>query len=443
MKSFRKYLILALAVVLGGFASCNKVDYPDRFASTDGKPTVDYIRYADKDLFIEQGYMNEVVCFVGSNLRSVKEVWFNDQQASLNTSYITDNTLLVSIPKNQPTKQTDMAYLIASADTVKVPFKVLPPSPAATSMSCEYAKPGTQATIYGEYFIDLEYVRFQGLDATVYVDDEALLTYDATAISLIIPEGAESGQVIVKTNSGESAAMFQYQDQRGLLFDFDGKTGLGNHGWHNMTITSGATDGISGEYLQLGDGSSALDGDGQWDDSHFSFEYWPGNWEDPETFTAPDGVLLTDLADFSSWSSMAYKFELCIPAENPWCGNAMQIIPGGVDMVSYGAAGAVSAIDGTILGGCNNTYISGNEVPRALYRPWNNADGSYDTDGKWITVTVPMSDFKYGYDGSTATGDLSPSSFTSLCLFVCGGGVSGTTSAPVLKIDNIRAVPIK
>ena len=100
MKSTIKYLggFLSAAIVLGGLASCQKMDYPDRFTATEGLPSVDYVRYAAQDVFISQAFMDEVLCVVGDNLRSVHDVLFNDQKAILNTSYITDHTLIVSVP---------------------------------------------------------------------------------------------------------------------------------------------------------------------------------------------------------------------------------------------------------------------------------------------------------------------------------------------------------
>ena len=141
MKSINRIITgLSAVLALASFAACDSIDYPDRYKVADGKPTVYSVRYADKDVNITQAYMDEVVCLLGKNLRSVVELWFNDQQATLNTSYITDNTLLVSVPKNMPAVQTDKIYMITSAsDTVTFDFAVLPPVPKVNSMSNEWA----------------------------------------------------------------------------------------------------------------------------------------------------------------------------------------------------------------------------------------------------------------------------------------------------------------
>ena len=122
----------------------------------------------------------------------------------------------------------------------------------------------------------------------------------------------------------------------------------------------------------------------------------------------------------------------------------MQLIVAGVDQVTGGGEGVVD-IDGNITGGANNMFISGGGkpmAPRALYIPWK-ASGSFDTGDKWITVTVPYTSFVYNSDGTSNSYDIKPETFTSLTIFVWSGGVTGTACQPIIKIDNIRAVPIK
>ena len=87
--------------------------------------------------------------------------------------------------------------------------------------------------------------------------------------------------------------------------------------------------------------------------------------------------------------------------------------------------------------------MTDNTNPRALYRPWTTT-GSYDTGGKWITVTLPLSSsLIYGWDGSLSSGQITPDTFASLWMFVASGGIEGTECTPIIKVDNIRIVPNK
>ena len=74
--------------------------------------------------------MRSTVCVVGENLRSVTELFFNDQPAVLNTSYMTDHTLIVTVPNEIPDLVTDKIYFVTqSKDTVAYDFHVIIPAP--------------------------------------------------------------------------------------------------------------------------------------------------------------------------------------------------------------------------------------------------------------------------------------------------------------------------
>ncbi len=418
-----KYII-GLAAVAIGLSSCDKVDYPDRYRAAEGVPEVYSIRYADRDLTITGAYMDEIVCLLGKNLRSVNELWFNDQQATLNTSYITDNTLIVAVPKVLPKVQTDKMYLInAAKDTVSVDFKVLPPIPVVSSMSFEYAEPGETVTVTGSYFYEPLTVEFTGAEATKISN----ITF--TSFDVEVPAGAQPGKVKVSTESGTGQSSFYWKDDRGLLFTFD--DARGNHGWHNQTIQSDANS-FSGNYLQLYSDGVVLAADGtDWADTGYHFEYWPGNWNSPETFDDPEGVKLNDIVDFSDFSNMAIKFEMRIPADHPWTGCPMQIYFASTDMVTLGTG--------------NNTFFHDETIslPRALYMPWAET-GSFDTAGKWITVTLPIAtEFVWYWDGTKATGQLKADTFAGMEIFFASGQAAGSPCTPMVQIDNIRAVPVK
>lgn len=427
-------LYAATALTLGfGLSACE--DEPDKFELADGKPTVYYVRPVNveaADSLLTAAYMGNNVCIVGENLRSVYRLLFNDQEATLNNSYITDNTLLVQVPNEIPGEVTNTMYLInRNRDTVKFDFSVLVPAPTITAMSCEYAPAGSVATLVGDYFVDDPNVPLK-----LYVGDtEATIkSISKGAIDFVVPDVAEA-PLKVTNIYGEATSSFHYKDSRGLLFDFDGVTGLGNHGWHAQVIETDET-AITGNFLRLGGADVAMSEDGAWDDGHFSFEYWPGQWTTPQEYTG-DGILLTDLADFSDWKNMSLKFEFYVPSANPWMAGSMQLIVAGRDKVTL--AGGLDVF-GDEVPGANNTFFNGTELPRGLYTPWY-PSGSFDTGDEWITVTVPYANFIYGSDGTIATGSLTADDFTSLTIFVWSGGYTGTECHPILKLDNIRAVP--
>lgn len=433
---------MLLAAAALGFASCE--DYPDAFELADGVPTVQYVRYADRDVLIEQAYMGEVVCFVGENLCSVRELFFNDQKAVLNTSFMTENTLVAAVPGNLPKVKTDKVYMITKGqDTLAVDFKVMMPAPQIKSMSCEFQQPGTDVTVYGNYFAEPMTVTFEdgnGAEVTSFK------SVSMTEITFTIPADAKPGKIKVETESGLARSPFSYYDFcDGLITDFDGPldkngnptstNGVVPQGW-NFSGTYSSEGGILGNYVEL-KSANPMSADGAWNED-FKIDFWCGTWDgDPMDNMSGPGVPICNIIDFSNFQNMALKFELYIPSSNPWMAGAMQLIFCSADKAANDSWQ-------------NNTFVhssagdpAGLDLCRGLYRPWE-ATGSFDTGDKWITVTVPFSEFTYNSDGTSGAVPLSkPEDFATFVIWPWSGGVIGTECTPVFRIDNLRAVPTK
>lgn len=445
---------MALVAAGAGFTSCE--DEPDKYEVTGGTPTIDYVRPVDaasKDSLLTAASLNNTICIVGRNLRSVTQINFNDQSAVLNTSYMTDNTIIVTVPKAIPNEVSDKIYFITSKqDTVAYDFKTIVPAPTINSMSNEWAAPGEEVTIKGDYFLD-----YDNSHLTIKVGDNYTIPYEdlkitQNSIRFNMPEDMPKHEPItITTINGTTKAGFRYMDNRGMLFDFDtpwkeGGEVLGNNGWHNRTITSDGTS-LSGNYMVLGE--TAMGSDGKWNDGNFSFEYWPGSWQDPETYSSRPRM--QDLADFSDWKNMSLKFEMCIPKDNSWSAAPMQIYFGSVAQVSLGNAG-VKDIYGNVLAGANNTFLKEQgKLARAIYMPWQNTeDKLYNTEGKWVTVTIPLANFIYDFDGNKGLSYSGVNDFSAFNIFIVKGAYNdanvfptGVDCNPIIKIDNIRVVPNK
>jgi hypothetical protein len=444
-KTFGRVLVTGVAI-LSLFAMQSCKDEPDKYESTGGTPTIHYIRPADvnaKDSLLVQASPQMVIAMVGDNLRSIKRMFFNDLEAVLNSSYMTDNTLIVSVPKDIPGVVSDKITMITTdQDTVYYDFHVVIPGPSPTSMSNEWAKAGEEVTIYGNYFIDDPNVPLSVIfPGNVVVTDFTSMSY--SALTFVMPEVASEGPVSVKSVYGTQEAPFHYKDTRGMLFSFDDPT-FHNHGWNGHEATTDET-ALDGNFLMMGNGTAVL-AESTWDEKNFSFVYWPGDdWGAVETYkTSPR---LCDVVDFSDWENMSIKFEVNIPKEHPWTNCALQILFAGVDQVTNRDAGV--DVYGNTIAAANNAYYTRATNPnlRALYRPWDDtAAKTYDTDGKWVTVTLPIAtSFRYASDGTVPTDavKLDKNSFASLWLFVQGGGVYGEECTPIIKIDNVRVVPNK
>ena len=431
-----KYLnrILTAMAISVGFLAVSCEDQPDAFVPTEGVPSVDFIRYADKDVVIDAAFMQEIICIVGQNLRSINQLWFNDQQAVLNTSFMTENTLVVTVPRELPVVQTDKIYMITVAkDTVTYDFKVMLPAPQLKSMSCEFQKPGEEVTVYGNYFKEPMTITFEDGNGPSVTEFKSISMTEAT---FTIPADAKPGKIKVETESGLARSPFSYYDFcGGLITDFDGTTDIVPQGW-NFKGEYKSDGGILGNYVELKSGNP-LSADGAWNED-FKIDFWCGNWNgDPMSVTSGPGTPICNLIDFTNFQNMALKFELYIPSSNPWMSGAMQLIFCSSDKAANDSWQ-------------NNTFVhasssdpAGLDLCRGLYRPWE-ATGSFDTGEKWITVTVPFSEFTYNSDGTKGLVPLQkPEDFASFVIWPWSGGVNGVECTPVFRIDNLRAVPAK
>lgn len=416
---------------------CN--DQPDKFEMTGGVPTIEYVRLTSQesaDSLLDKAYMETTICLVGYNLRSIHRMWFNDQPAVLNTSLITDNTLIVTVPSKIPQEITNKIYMeTRDGAMVDYDFTVLVPNPVVMSMKNEWVAVGDEAVIYGRYFVDDEnnHIRVT-LPGNIELPYENITSLTENEIHFIVPEAVDglSGQLAVTTLYGSGSSPFYFHDNRGMLFDFDGISPLGFDGgvWHPRSAIEDENS-LSGKYIQFGDGSTTLD-DNTWLESAFFAEYWAGSWDDPEFPAFGQGMKLSDLVDFTNYENMSLKFEMQIPSSSPWNSAAMQLV--------FAPATSIH------IQGASWDFFNGDasvQAPRAMYRPWQGtATGEYHTGGDWITVTIPFSAFVYDFEGGACANSLTgPESFDSFQISIVGGGINSEKECtPIIRVDNIRAV---
>lgn len=423
MKKYMNWLMVGVLAITGlAVTSCK--DEPDKYEIADGKPTVYYVRspyLSQKDSLLAGAYMGNTVCLVGDNLRSIVKLFFNDQEAVLNTSFITDHTLLCDVPSELPETPTDKIYMITQAnDTVTFDFSVMIPSPTVNSISCEFARPGDIVTIYGDYLLDYDNAPLSitmpgGIEVTEFE------SISKTSVSFAIPDGAvESGYVYVTSKYGTGKSKFYFKDDRCMLFDWDGSHGgfKQANGWRSgAALIKDDGTGIDGAFMRF-NGTTTAEG---WNlaEDDWCFNYWP-NSNDPAFNTMPNFIALYDRYGLSN---LTLKFEYRIPSEKPWTSAALQVML------------TEASITGT------NSYYWDTTFPRAIWQPYAST-GSYDTGGEWVTVSLPLSIFN-----KTHTGDICSTNFTINNLggltFYFMGGTAGVAGELQLDVDNIRIAPVE
>lgn len=430
------FFVAALAMMGCLMTACE--DQPDKYEIADGVPTLKYVRSPlpeEADSLLVGAYLGNTVCLVGDNLRSIYELYFNDQKATLNTSYMTDHTILVDIPKNIPEEVTNKIYMVTkSGEKVDFDFNVMVPAPVVSSMSCEYAPAGSEAVLYGDYFVDDPNVPLTiSMPGDITVEGEQITSITKTAIKFIVPVGAMQGNIRVKSIYGTGQSVFQYKDTRNILFDWDGKyegaLAAGNS-WNGDNEKKGqilpSVPSVDNNYMVLG--TTFLSG-GQWDTPpEYTMMYWPD-------LNATEGcVPLYDLPQFKKMledytiEELALKFEVYVPTSNPWMAEGMQIM--------------FTSLDEASIQKHNNDYFYQTETPRGVWVPWEET-GSYDTGDQWVTVTLKMSEFNKQLSGVVSETELTKEKLAGLSIFLRGGGVDGKECEPIICIDNIRVVPVE
>src|SRR5690349_18830698 len=110
MKYRYKILFLTAALAMVGILmNCSD--------DSEGAPSVTYVRVTDpaaSDSLLAAAGQGQMVAIIGENLGSTIEVWFNDQKATLNATFITNTTIITRIPSQIPLDITNKLKLVFS-----------------------------------------------------------------------------------------------------------------------------------------------------------------------------------------------------------------------------------------------------------------------------------------------------------------------------------------
>ena len=447
-KIFNIIALLALAFATAGLTACS--DYEEPAKKDKGKtPVVKYVRVCDpekSDSLIVAASLGQKIAFVGDNLGDVQQIWFNDLKASINPNLVTSNVIIVDVPGVIAGEVTNTVRMITSTGIeITYPFEVTVPGPRILTANNEYTKPGEVMTLTGAYFVDDPNVPITVTFANNL--PAKIVTFDQSQMQVEVPEGAVEGPITIKTIYGEGQSPFYYRDSRGMIFDFSTHMPInGTNGWHSAPIVDDEY-AIAGPYILLnGDGGNEMDAAGStWNEEAFGYEYWPGGWTggmDGDTDLGPieydaTSMRIDSWVDLINWENANLKFELMIPKSNPWQAGGMQLIFTSSATVSLGRAG--TSVDGYAMAGSNNNYFSADNQPRAIYSPWS-ATEAFHTSDQWITVSIPMSEFRYTSQNTSCSTPMLIQDFAGMSLLVNAGGKEGVACSPIFRIDNVRIV---
>jgi len=380
MKKIFKYstFLLIATFATGIFIACDDDE-------NTGQPRIDYIRITDpasSDSLIVTAGQGQMVAIMGEHLGSATELWFNDQQAVLTPTFITNTSIIARIPDQIPDAVNNKLTLVfANGSTLERDFVLDISKPEVTRMKSEYVNTGELATFYGNYFYEPLTVTFTGgvqAEITSLEDEE---------IEVKIPDGAQPGPVTIATNFGSTESDFWFQDTRNIIADFDEPLASGVWKGSDYVVASDpVVQPVSGKFMRL---NKAL---GAWP----FFEVYGGPREGDigqQAKNIPEDAIINP-AGFS------LKFEI----------NTLESLTGASMRLH--------------LGNADNGGLDA--ARQSSYYTW---EVNLNTGGEWQTVTIPFADVYKGF-ASSAEG---------YSMFIYFHGPNAVKHN--FALDNLRVVP--
>lgn len=361
----------AMAII--AFASCSDVvDYsvPDR-TSNSGAPAISQIYDVQDTGYVAPlngGVLNQMIHIKGQNLANAKKICFNDVDVDVRQVYATTDEAWVKIPRVIPGVQNDILLYETDKGTTEINFPVSIPSVEIEGLKNEFALQGNQVQITSDY---MDLYGFNDTTETspakVYIENvdagyRKEIHCDSCSekfTSIVIPEDCPDNSLIHFSwheISGDKTVTLPYRMTDQLMFgDFNGDLGWWND-WGKGLVTDGTK---SGDPESLG--FSFLRVKGTYDAWSWNSTGFGCNWKWFDASAHPENYVL--------------KFEVATNSSNPFN--------------NYGDNGA----SGSKNGGYNFTLQAGGEG-RCQFDPVSM--GINNTYGKWVTVSIPLTDVLKG-----------------------------------------------
>ena len=372
------FLGLFLMAVL--FTACKK-------ESSVGPITIKKVYLEDanssvKDREVTFVRLTQLIRIEGSGFLGLKKVYINGVSVYFNPSFVTDQSMLVTVPKTTPTVDVatgirNTIRFVNDSYEATLTFSIREAAPSISSISHTMPLAGELITIYGTGLKEVSKVVFPG---NVSVTDGIVSDKDGKFCTVTMPQGVseEGGSILIECANGGAYSPSYFNFKKGLLLDFDGHGSQGS--W-----------GSTASMIKAADLESATIGTGNVSQGKYcahrpsriaSFDAAKNRCS--EVWTAGNGVdnWRTQLTPFipatTLLSKVALQFDIYVP--DAWSSSGFLKV-----CMTNGFNG------GEWTGGCYN------------FVPWV-VDGSivpYQTTG-WTTVTIPLSKI-YSLTASTLT----------------------------------------
>ena len=412
MKTLKKIFTLLVCLCFCGILLSSCKDKEDDSAD----PKISYIIPTDaakQDSLIVGANAGDYVIIVGENLSSVVMVLFDNVPATLNSSYKTDNSIILQIPEiSASTKQ--IILVTKNGKYFVNNFTIDIPPPVINMFYCEFVPAGKILRVKGNYFFDPK-VYFYGEDGALIPADN-VDTKDSKEIFVTVPGGVGySKPIVVQTGSGKAESKILFRDRRNIIIDFDEYKATVS-GTMDPQEGAASVDNVKPKWKNdpellklLPKGFELPEGcDGLYDQINFIDDMAEGNYiayQVEKGGRVPQKPLIGGFGNYEI-KDLVLKFEVFVPKEYPINGIYADICfpPKGNNGQYAGGRDLTAKTDETCVPGAwwcpfeadidksdpkSWRWKVGSNCKEPFYTDWKEL--SY-TD-KWMTVSVPLSSF--------------------------------------------------
>ncbi|WP_153800847.1 glycan-binding surface protein [Foetidibacter luteolus] len=364
----RRGIQMLCAILLGIllFSACKK-------DSVSGPPIIQQVSLLDSsklDSTFTKALPGTQILITGQNLNDIVNVYFNNAAAYFNPTLSTSTHLIVEIPSNAPTEATNpdvpnAIRIVTTHGEASFSFVIDIPPPSIESVSNENALPGDSVIIWGSSLWLIDKIVLPGnREITDFNADDK-----GWRVGFVMPDlGSDTGRLVIHAKYGTAMSNGPLNDHESgdvisnLTGDWEsGEKSIFNWAWWGANRTNDAAlfPGTRGAYLQNVFGGVGSNDGGWWNGNR------SGNFNDVPLFTA---AIMSEPA-----ANYGLKFEI----------NTKEAWKGGICVIRLKGDGGYAF----------------------RYMPWQGTtDKVFNTDGKWTTVTIPLSDFKKAEGGVEGTG---------------------------------------
>lgn len=258
MKNSLKYINIAAVICTALLSlSCD-----DDESTCGGTPQIAKVSTSlDRTEGIMEGSWDEWIIIQGANFCNVSEVRINGNAVDLKEAYVTATEITVQIP-SRVTPSTTNIQVVSSGSTAETAFEIIQPAPVITSFNPVSGGEGDEITITGQFFDNLQSVKFDDVEATIVSKTES-------QIVVTLPAGVSQAYIYVTTLGGtiKSTNAFGF---RYLVYDDALASSWWEGSWScaafldNSTNVKRGTHSIKAQYsggyggLKLGNGGATI-----------------------------------------------------------------------------------------------------------------------------------------------------------------------------------------